>query len=81
MTDTGHDLTRLRIERAQTHGSGSRLWPWIVLLVVVLLAVAAWWQFGREHDARPAVAVARVESSGGAASVSGTAANDKPPHY
>ena len=74
MTDTGHDLTRLRIERANARGARSRVWSW-ALGLALLLAAAGWWKFGHVADSRPAVRIARIETSGQAAAASGTAAN------
>ncbi len=76
------DLSRLRIERGAGPGrggggSGSRS-TLLVVVILLLLAVIGWLAWPRLvalRDSRPVVSVGRVQKTGGARAVSGTAAN------
>jgi RND family efflux transporter MFP subunit len=73
--DSSPDLTKLRIERSAPKGGGR---TGLFVVIVILLLVAAWLAWPRimgMSDQRPELALGRVTKIGGAASVSGTAAN------
>jgi RND family efflux transporter MFP subunit len=71
------DLSRLRIEREPAGPPRTRRRWLLVLLAILLLALAggAWLLRGRLPLGPPRVAVARATRTGGAAAVSGVAAN------
>ncbi len=70
------DLSRLRIEREVAAPPRARRWRWAALLLLLLAAAAgAWLLRGALPFGPPRVQVARATRSGGAAAVSGTAAN------
>jgi RND family efflux transporter MFP subunit len=66
------DLSRLRIERASPQRGGRAGW---IVAVLALVLVVVWLAWPRLFDQRPLVELGRVTKLGGAASVSGTAAN------
>src|SRR5689334_17806615 len=68
------DLSRLRIERAaEAPRRRSLLLPILIVLLLIGAGLLAW--KGGWLDSRPRVEVGRVARTGGASSVSGTAAN------
>lgn len=86
MTDAVPDLSRLRIPREGSAGSGGRAGWWAALLLLLLLGAYASWREGwlpqawlpaalQAGDDRPRVSVGRVEAISGAPARSGVAAN------
>jgi RND family efflux transporter MFP subunit len=76
--DSSPDLSKLRIERSAPKGGGRGGRSGLIVVIVILLLVATWLAWPRimgMSDQRPVVELGRVTKIGGAASVSGTAAN------
>jgi RND family efflux transporter MFP subunit len=68
MAELKDDLAALRIEREPEH-TPRRKWPWILLLLVVLVGAIGWWAATREHPLEVQTATVSARAAGTQAAV------------
>ena len=68
MAELKDDLAALRIEREPDHAPRRR-WPWILLILAVLVGLAGWWGATRERPVDVQTATVSARAAGTQAAV------------